>query len=67
MTAAEFELLDETEAELVIGWRFRKLSDAGYDLDAALQLATRSDVDLHLATDLLESGCPPETALRILI
>jgi hypothetical protein len=67
MTAAEFEFLDEAEAELVIGWRFRELSDAGYHPDAALQLATHSDVDLHIATDLLRKGCPPETALRILI
>lgn len=67
MTAAEFAFLDEAETEQVIGWRFRELSDAGYDPDAALQLATHSDVDLHIATDLLRKGCPPETALLILI
>jgi hypothetical protein len=67
MTAAEFELLDETEAELVIGWRFHELGVAGYDLDAALLLATRAYVDLHVAVDLVRRGCPPETALRILI
>jgi len=25
------------------------------------------DVDLHRAIDLVERGCPPETALRILL
>jgi hypothetical protein len=27
----------------------------------------RHDVDLHLAVELLARGCPPETALRILL
>ena len=27
----------------------------------------RSDVDLHYAIGLLENGCPPEIALRILL
>jgi len=67
MTAAEFELLDETETEQVIGWRFHELSKAGYDLDAALLLATHAYVDLHVAVDLVRLGCPTETALRILI
>ena len=67
MTAAEFELLTETEAEMVIGWRFHELSQAGYDVDAALLLATHAYVDLHVAIDLIRRGCPAETALRILI
>ena len=32
-----------------------------------MTLAVRHDVDLHLATDLLERGCAPETAVRILL
>lgn len=66
MTAAEFELLDEEEAERVIWWRFQQLSEAGYDVDHALLLSARADVDLHVAADLLRRGCPADTALRIL-
>ena len=67
MTAAGLELLEQTEAECVIGWRLRSLGDAGYGFDEALTLAVRPEVDLHLAADLLRRGCPPETALRILL
>jgi hypothetical protein len=67
VTAAEFELLKEVEAELVIRWRFHELSEAGYEPTDALRLATQTDVDLHLATDLLRRGCPRQTALRILL
>ena len=34
---------------------------------SAAELAARADVDLHLATELLERGCPAATALRILL
>jgi len=67
MTAAELELLELTEAECVIGWRLCSLGDAGYGFDDALALAVQPEVDLHLAADLLRRGCPPETALRILL
>ncbi len=67
MTAAEFELLDESEADLVIRWRLDTLTTAGYSVEWALVLATHVEVDLHLATDLLRRGCPPETASRILL
>jgi hypothetical protein len=34
---------------------------------AAFELAERTDVDLHRATELLQAGCPVDTALRILL
>lgn len=67
------ELEQQTEAiggsadEQVLFWRAEMLERAGYDDSAVLQLAVRRDVDLHLAVDLLDRGCPPETALRILL
>ena len=67
MTAAQFELLGEAEAESILTWRFDALARAGYQSGDALMLATRIEVDLHAATDLLGRGCPPETALRILL
>lgn len=67
MTAAEFEVLSETEAERIIRWRFEILSDAGYPWDEALKLAAHVETDLHVATDLVHRGCPTDTAVRILI
>ena len=34
---------------------------------ARLALAARHDIDLHFAVDLIERGCPHETAFEILI
>lgn len=55
------------EAERVFCWRLDVLERAGYPADDAGLLATSTHVDLHLATYLRERGCPPETALRILL
>ena len=54
------------EKELVVSWRFEVLFRAGYTRNQAFQLARR-DADLHLAVQLLERGCPVETALEILL
>jgi hypothetical protein len=67
MTAAQFELIDETEAEAILRWRFEELVRAGYDVGSALVLATHVEVDLHDASSLPRRGCPPETAVRILL
>ena len=67
MTAAQFEALDEAEATEVIRWRLSQLTSSGYPLEQAVALATRLDVDLHQAADLVARGCPPELALRILL
>jgi cephalosporin-C deacetylase-like acetyl esterase len=67
MAAAEVHIQVETESERIERWRAHELERAGYDADDAAELAARHDVDLHLAVDLLERGCPPATALRILL
>ena len=67
MSAAELELELETEAERIERWRAGELERAGYEPLQAAELAARQDVDLHLAVELLERGCPVETALRILL
>ena len=56
----------EATSRRVVGWRFEELRRAGYGERDALELADRSDVDLHLAVELIRRGCPLETALRIL-
>jgi len=67
MTAAQFEALEEAEATEVIRWRLTQLTGSGYPLEDAVALATRLEVDLHEASNLIARGCPPELALRILL
>ena len=57
----------DTENERVERWRAEALERAGYDIASALELAARNDVDLHQAIELVEAGCPPDLALRILV
>ena len=66
MPAAELHI-QETELERIERWRAEMLERAGYAADDAAELAGRHDVDLHAAIGLLESGCPAEIALRILL
>jgi len=66
MPAAEIHI-QETEQQRVERWRAEELERSGYDHESAVQLASRADVDLHRAIELLRSGCPAETALRILL
>jgi hypothetical protein len=61
------ELEREPETERVLRWRSQELRRAGYQPADALILALRTDVDLHMAADLLAHGCPERTALLILI
>jgi hypothetical protein len=57
----------ETEVERVERWRAEELMRAGFDPAAAVELAASFEVDLHAAIALLEQGCSPELALRILL
>jgi hypothetical protein len=66
MPATEIPVRDP-EHERVERWRAEALERAGYGAAAAAELAARPDVDLHQAIGLLENGCPPETALKILL
>ena len=66
MTAAQAQMVDP-ELERIESWRMEALRRAGYTAADAAQLAGRHDVDLHLAIDLLERGCEPALALKILL
>ena len=57
----------ETRDSRVLRWRFEELRRAGFQTEDALKLAADAGIDLHLATALLRRGCPPKTALRILL
>ena len=67
MTAVDVELVEETETERVERWRSEELERAGFAPDTAHILARRTDVDLHIAVGLVESGCAPELAAEILL
>jgi hypothetical protein len=67
MTAAEAGTQQHEELERIEAWRADMLRRAGYDRRSADKLATRHDIDLHRAADLLRRGCPQELALSILL
>jgi hypothetical protein len=50
----------------VVAWRRSQLVAAGFDPVLADVLAARCSVDLHALIELVERGCPPELAARIL-
>lgn len=50
----------------VLNWRFEQLERAGFPVGAAIVLAERGDIDLHVAVGLLARGCPAELAVAIL-
>lgn len=58
--------LRPTEQELVERWRAQELERAGFPEAIASELAARTDVDLHRATEMIAAGCTPELAADIL-
>jgi hypothetical protein len=66
MSAVEVHI-EETENDRVERWRTETLERVGYDRESAALLAGRPDVDLHLAIELIEHGCPTEIAIQILL
>jgi hypothetical protein len=50
----------------VVGWRRGRLVAAGFTPDLAARLAGDCRVDLHAVLELIDRGCPPPLAARIL-
>jgi hypothetical protein len=67
MGETELYVLEDTELIRIEHWRIEELERAGYSRRAAGRLASRLDVDLHRAVELLQRGCSPELALKILL
>ncbi len=65
MANAAYDIV-ETELERVERWRTSELMRVGFPGDDAVALAARIDVDLHEAIELVQRGCPPTLAVRIL-
>ena len=66
MERAKVEPVDEGEVAL-FRWRLHELLEAGYTGADALALLAVSEADFCLATELPRRGCPPATAVRILL
>ena len=54
------------EGAAIVGWRLARLRQAGFGDDLAEQLSRDCDVDLHALIELVERGCAPPLAARIL-
>jgi hypothetical protein len=53
-------------AHEVFSWRRDQLAHAGFTLPVAARLAHDPRYDLHALIELVERGCSPELAVRIL-
>jgi hypothetical protein len=49
-----------------LAWREARLRVAGFEWEAASYLARDDAVDLHALLELVDRGCPPHLAARIL-
>ena len=49
-----------------VEWRFGRLVDTGFPRGLAARLARDMRYDLHALVELVEQGCPPALAARIL-
>ncbi len=52
--------------EQVYAWRLSELLEAEYPFPLADRIASRADIDLHVACELVRK-CEPETAAGILL
>jgi hypothetical protein len=50
----------------VVRWRREQLADTGFGLPLAAEVAEDTRYDLHALIELVERGCRPELAIRIL-
>ena len=56
----------DTAEQQVLAWRRGRLRAAGFGDDLAERLAAERRMDLHALLQLVERGCPPVLAARIL-
>jgi hypothetical protein len=56
----------QTAARPVLEWRRQRLLALGLSQVAAERVAEDRRVDLHALLDLVDRGCPPDVAVRIL-
>jgi hypothetical protein len=49
-----------------VQWRANRLRAAGFPPDLADRLALHERIDVHGLLELVDRGCPPDLAVRIL-
>jgi hypothetical protein len=57
---------DADELSNFVAWRWRCLVAAGLSEPDAIELARDPEADLHCLLDLVDRGCPPALAVRIM-
>jgi hypothetical protein len=60
------EVISEQDSRDVVSWRRDQLAASGFPLPLAAGVAGDLRYDLHALIELVERGCPPDTAVRIL-
>jgi hypothetical protein len=55
-----------TARQKIFSWRIALLRDAGFTQEIAERVARDRGYDLHALLDLVDRGCPPQHAVRIL-
>ncbi len=56
---------NERRTAEVVRWRRDQLTGVGFSLPLASRLARDEQWDIHALIELVELGCPPEVAARI--
>jgi len=65
MGARQSYVLEGNRAR-VLRWRAARLERAGFDASLALRVACEPGSDIHRLLELVDRGCPPQLAVRIL-
>jgi len=60
------EVASDRASSMFVAWRRRRLLCAGFDPRLAAKLASNLSTDLHAVLELVDRGCPPRLAARIL-
>ena len=66
MSAQRIASSDARCAAEIVEWRRHQLVAAGFADGLAAELARVRDTDLHALLELVDRGCPPQLAARIL-
>jgi hypothetical protein len=57
---------DRRAGDELVRWRRDQLTRSGFPLPVAALIAKDGGYDLHALIELVERGCPPDLAVRIL-
>jgi len=66
MQPVERHPLESPGTDPVVLWRASRLREAGFNPQLAAALAHDRAYDLHAVLELVDRGCPPHLAVRIL-